>query len=118
MSEDMKIADDMIAELEKKFNAMKDSKAGLSKAVGIVFPDIETGYIIKFALDGSVEKVAKKPASEVKPDDADVTVSVDVPNLRTVLNGILSPNDAANMGIFRIEGDRVCLTRLLSAMEK
>ena len=43
--------------MEKRLNEAKAKNANWGKTINIIFPDIETGYALKFAMDGSIEKL-------------------------------------------------------------
>jgi putative sterol carrier protein len=116
IEEKKKIADDIMNELAKKLNESKDLTEGWGKAIQIVFTDIETGYNVKFAMDGSIEKTEKKPLSAIKPEDAEATCYCTVDDLKDIIDGKVSAMEAMGSGKFRIEGKLDALMKLAPAM--
>jgi len=113
MSEEKKkIADDVMKEMEKKLNENKDLNEGWGKTVQVIYTDIETGYQVKYAMDGSVEKVEKKPASECKLEDAEATVFCTVDDIKDIIDGKTNAMEAMGTGKFRIEGPLTALMKL------
>ena len=115
MSDDLnKIAEDIIKTMEKRLNEAKAKNANWGKTINIIFPDIEIGYALKFAMDGSIEKIKKKPASEIKVEGDAVTSAIgNVQDLKDVIDGKYSPMDAGMAGMFKVEGDFAALNRLM-----
>ena len=114
--EKKKIADDIMKHMEKKLNENKDLAEGWGKTIQTVFTDIETGYRMKFAMDGSIEKIEKKPASEIKLEDAEATVYCTVDDLKDIIDGKVNAMDAMGAGKFRIEGKMDALMKLAPAI--
>jgi putative sterol carrier protein len=113
MSEEKKkIADDVMKHMEKVLNENKDLNEGWGKSDQVIFTDIETGYWIKFAMDGSVEKMVKKPASEIKLEDAEATVSCTVDVIKDVMDGKTNAMEAMGEGKFKIDGPLAALMKL------
>ncbi len=112
MSEKKKIAEDIMKEMEKKLNENKDLNEGWGKSVQVMYTDIETAYLIKFAMDGSVEKVEKKTASEFKLEDGQATVFCAVDDIKDIIDGKTSAMEAMGTGKFRIEGPIDALMKL------
>jgi putative sterol carrier protein len=111
MSDDLKkIAEDMMKEIMKKLNTSKESNKDWGKTINIVFSDIDVGYSVKYAMDGSVE--CKKETV----DDAIVNMNVAVEDLKKVLEGEMSGMDAYNNGLFQVEGDLMSLQKLMPAL--
>jgi hypothetical protein len=105
MSDDLnKIADEIIQLWKKKLNNAKSENANWGKTINVIFPDIETGYAIKFLLDGSVE-IEKKPASECKVE-GDVVVNAigNVLDVKEISDGNMSPYEAEFGAMIRYEG--------------
>jgi putative sterol carrier protein len=116
IEEKRKIADEIIKELEKRLNENKDLAEGWGKAIQLVFTDIETGYRMKFAMDGTIEKIEKKPASEIKLEDAEATSYCAVYDLKEIFDGKVSAMEAMGSGKFRIEGKMDALLKLAPAI--
>ena len=115
IEEKKKIAEDIMKEMQNRLNADKDLLEGWGKTVQVVFTDIETGYRLKFAMDGSVEP-EKAPASEIKDADAAGTVYCTVQTLKDVVDGKTSAMEAMNSGLFRIEGGLDAMVKLAPAI--
>jgi putative sterol carrier protein len=112
MRDDLKnIADDMMKEIVKKLNTGKEANKDWGKTINIVFSDIEVGYSLKYAMDGSVE--CKK---ETVDDDAIATLNVAVGDLKDVLEGNISGMDAYMNGLFQIDGDMMSTHKLMPAL--
>jgi len=113
MSEEKKkIAEDIMMKMEKRLNENKDLNEGWGKSVQVIYTDIETGYQIKFAMDGSVERVERKAASECKPEDAQATFFGAVDHIKYIIDGKISAMEALGTGKFRIEGPLEALKKL------
>jgi putative sterol carrier protein len=115
MSDDLKkLAADTIKTMEKRLNEAKTKNENWGKTINIIFPDIETGYAMKFAMDGSIEKIEKKPASETKVEGDAVTSAIGkVQDVTDVVDGKYSPMDAGMAGMFKVEGNFTALNRLM-----
>ena len=115
MSDELeKEAADIINQMETKLNQAKDSNKGWGKTINIIFSDIETGYAMKFAMDGSIEKIEKKPASELKIEgDALTNAFGDVEDIKQCVIGYISPMDAYIAGMLKVEGDFKALEKLM-----
>ncbi len=115
MSDEINTADDMIKLIETRLNKAKGLNSNWGKTINLVFLDIDTGYAIKFAMDGSIEKIEKKPASEIKKENAEVTLSGQVDDLKQVVDGNITGNDAMTAGMFKIDGDGMALMKMMPA---
>jgi putative sterol carrier protein len=116
MGEDMKkIADDMMKDIEKKLNTIKNVNAGWGKILQVNFTDIDVGYIMKFAMDGTVEKITKVPASELKAEEAEVTLRVNVQDLKDIMDHKITGAEAMADGLFQFDGNMMALQKLTPA---
>jgi putative sterol carrier protein len=115
MSDDLnEIAEDMIKTMKERLNEAKAKNANWGKTINIIFPDIDTGYALKFAMDGSIAKIEKKPASATKIEGDAVTSAIgNVQDLKDVMDGKFSPMDAGMAGMFKVEGNFTALERLM-----
>lgn len=117
MAEDKeKVADELMKVFEKRLNETPELAEGWGKAAQCVFTDIGIGYRFKFAMDGTIEKIEKKPASEIKPEDAEATIHCKLDTLKDVVDGKLNAMEAMGMGLFRIEGKMEALMKLAPAI--
>jgi len=120
IEEKKKIAEDIIAEMKRRINLNKEITEDWGKTVQQVFTDIETGYLIKFAQDGTVGEIEKKPASEIiqkpaaelKAGDAVATIYCTVQTLKDCFDGKLNAMDAMAKNLFKIEGSMDALIKL------
>jgi hypothetical protein len=114
MSEDLKkVADEIIQLWKKKLDDAKAGNANWGKTIIVIFPDIETGYALKFATDGTVE-TQKKPASECKIEgDAVVNAIGNVLDVKDVSDGKWSPMDAYVGMMLKVDGAFGALNHLL-----
>lgn len=117
MAEDReKVADELMKVFEKRLNETPELAEGWGKAAQCVFTDIGIGYRFKFAMDGTIEKIEKKTASEIKPEDAEATIHCKLDTLKDVVDGKLNAMEAMGMGLFRIEGKMEALMKLAPAI--
>jgi uncharacterized protein (DUF2267 family) len=108
------IAEVVIRTMEERLNEAKAKNVDWGKTINIIFTDIDTGYAMKFAADGSIEKIEKKPAAETKVDGEAVTNAIGkVYDLKAVVDGQYSPMDAGMAGMFQVEGNFQALERLM-----
>lgn len=115
MPEDLnEIAEDVIRTMEKRLNEAKAKNANWGKTINIIFSDIDTGYAMAFAPDGSIAGIEKRPASDTKVEGVAVTSAIgNVYDLKDVVDGKYSPMDAGMAGMFRVEGNFEALERLM-----
>jgi putative sterol carrier protein len=110
MGDDLKkMADDIMKTMTKKLNEGKDRNKDWGKTINIVFSDIEVGYSLKYAMDGSVE--CKKETAE----DAEATVNSSVDDMKKTLDGEINSGDAYRNGLWQVEGDVMSLWKLAPA---
>jgi len=112
MAEKQKTAEELIKTIVTKLNEIADVNEGWGKAVQFSFSDINVGYYLKLAMNGTVEKCDKKPASEMRVEDAEGTVILDVDTLKGILDKTVDPMEALGKGLLRIEGKMDALMKL------
>ncbi|MEM3704151.1 MAG: SCP2 sterol-binding domain-containing protein [Candidatus Bathyarchaeia archaeon] len=115
MEDKKALAENIMKEIQRRLNEVKELNAGWGKAVQQVFQDIGIAYRIKFAMDGTAE-IEKKPASEIKLKDAEATVFCNVEDLQKILEGKLNAMEAMSSGVFKIEGSLDALLKLAPAI--
>jgi hypothetical protein len=109
MGEDLKkIADDMMKEIGIGLN--ERARKDWGKTINIIFSDIDVGYAIKFAMDGSVE-IAKGIV-----EGGILTANVMVPVLKDVMDGNLNALELFNGDVCEVEGDVWSLNMLMPAL--
>lgn len=116
MAEKIKMADDLMKVFEKRLNETPELAEGWGKAVQCVFTDIGLGYRFKFAMNGTIEKIEKKPASEIKLADAEATIYCLLDTLKEVVDGKLNAMEAMGRGLFKVEGKLEALMKLAPAI--
>lgn len=112
-----KLADELIEVVKGKINEIADVNEGWGKALNIAFKDIGVGYWLKFAMAGHVEKLEKRPISEISLKDAEATStfsSVDV--FKGMLEGEIQPLTALSMGQLVVDGKMDAMMKLANAM--
>lgn len=110
MSEEKKnIADEIMKEMENRLNENKNMAEGWGKIVQVVFSDIQVAYVLKFAMDGSAT-IGKKPASEIKLEDAEATAYCDVDTLKDIFDGKV--NAMSSLSKFKVKGNMSAFMKL------
>jgi len=110
------VADELMKIFERRLNEAPELAEGWGKAAQCVFTDIGIGYRFKFAMNGTIEKIEKKPASQIKPEDAEATIHCKLDTLKDVVDGKLNAMEAMGMGLFKIEGKLEALMKLAPAI--
>ncbi len=107
MGEELKnLADSLINSIVKKQNAAKEANKDWGQTINFTFIDIDVGYSLKFAMDGSVE------LKNETVDDAICSLGITVEDLRQLLAGEINAMDAYLNGLYQIEGDAMSLNKL------
>jgi len=117
MAQDKKREADEIMDLAKeRLNKNKEATKGWGKTLHLIFTDIDTGYRLRFAMDG-ICTVEKEEASKMKAADAEATVTTNVDTLKGIIEGTSSPILAMMGGKIKIGGDMGALLKLMPAFQ-
>jgi putative sterol carrier protein len=109
-------ADELMSLIEERLNKNKEATKNWGKTVHLIFTDIDTGYRLRFAMDGS-NTIEKEEASKMKSAEAQATVSTTVDTLKGVIDGTSSPVLAVMSGKIKIDGEMGTLMKLLPAFQ-
>ncbi len=109
-------ADEIMEKIEKRLNEKKESTKDWGKTLHLIFTDIDTGYRLRFTMDGTCT-VEKEERSKMKATDAEATVSTSVDTLKGIMEGTSSPILAMMGGKIKIDGDMGALLKLMPAFQ-
>ncbi len=119
MSEDKeKIAEDSVNELISRLKKNTESLKDWGKAFRIGFEDIDMGWWIKIAMDGTVEKVEKGPWKKIRAKEAVSSLVTTADTLSGVLSGEIDGQSAAASGAVKIEGSYDGIIKIAPALMK
>ncbi len=112
----IRAADEMIDAIEKKLNNSKELTKDWGKVLLLIFTDINVGYRLRFALDGTCT-TEKEEAGKMKQADAEATVSTTVDAMIGIIEGTQSPVLAVMSGKIKIDGSMTALMKLMPAFQ-
>ena len=104
-----KQAEELMNEVVKRINESAEAMEGWGKAFQMFFTDINTGYWVKVAMDGHVEKFEK--GMKDRKESAAV-ISIDVDTFGGILNKTTGAQEAMNKGKIKIDGGLAELIKL------
>jgi putative sterol carrier protein len=117
MSEEkIQMADETMKILEKKLNEIKETTEGWGKNMAVVFADIQTGYLMKFALDGTAT-IERTATSDIKAENVEAIANVaEVTDFKDVLEGNASPMNLLTSGKLKIKGNQGAFMKIAPAL--
>ncbi len=117
MSQDkIRQADEMIGAIKEKLNSKKEVTKDWGEVLHLIFTDINVGYRLRFAMDGTCT-TEKEEAGKMKQADAEATVSTTVDIMKGIIEGTQSPVLAVMSGKIKIDGSMTALMKLMPAFQ-
>jgi putative sterol carrier protein len=97
-------AEAIMKTITDKLNAKPEAAKNWGQSMNLVFSDVGYGYWIKFAMDGTVERVEKGNALALKKKGAVATVTTTTDTLQAILDGIIQAMSAMYSGAIKVDG--------------
>ncbi len=104
-----KMAAELMNEMVKRINDSAEMMADWGKAFQMVFTDINTGYWLKVAMNGKVEKLEK--VIKDKTESAAV-ISCSVNTFKGLMNKTIGAQSALGSGELKVDGPMSELLKL------
>ncbi len=108
-------ADEQIERLKAKINAAASQIKGFDNAFVYNCTDAPEAYLISIGKDGSVEKIEKGPAEDLK-EKGIATISSTIDDFKAQLDGQLAPIAGIQAGVIRVDGSMDVLMKLAPAL--
>jgi hypothetical protein len=101
--------------LTDKLATMTGSLKNWGKSINLCFSETDYGYNIKFAMDGTVEKIEKVTTFLLKKKGAAATLNATTSTWESILDGTIKAEGALTGGLVKIDGAVDAVMKLAAA---